>query len=253
MASKALTGVLIGCAVLFFIGIVAIIGGGWFVKHKVEQTVDTVKNAAGSQDSEYGKRAAKLKEQYPFTAPADGAITEPQLKRYLEVRKAVYSVYKQHENEIQQMKQHNNPTAGDALNGLNIVNEVRMAQVKALEDQKMSPDEYTFMSTSVYVDYVGRVTKDAIQQSNVLNSGKALQEQEDAIDKQLSDPNLPEAAKKQLQDTKDMLEKQKTQAEEMKKIDQGLNQIPKGNLDLFRKYDSDIKQYAMSGLDMLGL
>jgi hypothetical protein len=39
MASKALVGILIGCAVIAFIGAAVIIGGGWYVKHKVEQKI----------------------------------------------------------------------------------------------------------------------------------------------------------------------------------------------------------------------
>jgi hypothetical protein len=39
MASKALVGILIGCVVIAFIAAAVIIGGGWYVKHKVEQKI----------------------------------------------------------------------------------------------------------------------------------------------------------------------------------------------------------------------
>jgi hypothetical protein len=37
-------------------------------------------------------------------------------------------------------------------------------------------------------------------------------------------------------------------AEEVKALD-----VPRANIDLFRKYEADIKKYAMNGLELLGL
>jgi hypothetical protein len=45
-----------------------------------------------------------------------------------------------------------------------------------------------------------------------------------------------------------MREAAKQQREQAKQLD-----VPKQNIDLFRKYEADIKKYAMSGLEWIGL
>jgi hypothetical protein len=47
---------------------------------------------------------------------------------------------------------------------------------------------------------------------------------------------------------KEMREAAKQQREQAKQLD-----VPKQNIDLFRKYEADIKKYAMSGLEWIGL
>jgi hypothetical protein len=37
MASKVVVGIAIGCAAIGMIGVIAVVGGGWYLKHKVEQ------------------------------------------------------------------------------------------------------------------------------------------------------------------------------------------------------------------------
>ena len=37
MASKVVIGIAIGCAVIGIVGIIAVVGGGWYLKHRVEQ------------------------------------------------------------------------------------------------------------------------------------------------------------------------------------------------------------------------
>lgn len=252
MASKAVVGVLVGCGVIIVIGIIAIVAGGWFVKTKIDQGVKTVKNIAGSEDSEYGQRSAKLAKEYPFTAPADGIVPESQLTRYLDVRKAMFVVYQQHDAEIKQIEAHKDkPQASDLMNGASIVNDLRLAQVAALEQQKMSLDEYRYMTNAVYVEWTAMVTKEAISKANPDQMKQQLQAQIDQINVQLQNANLPEEAKKSLQSTKETLEQQLNN-NQLEQINQGLKQVPEQNIQLFKKYDQEIRKYMMGGLEMIG-
>jgi hypothetical protein len=91
---------LIGCGLLLIICVVALGVGGYFAKKWLGEGVETVKNITGSEDSHYGKKIAELNQQYPFTPSPDSLITDKQLQRFLNVRKSLFMVYKNHEANL---------------------------------------------------------------------------------------------------------------------------------------------------------
>src|SRR5262245_18039552 len=136
---------LIGCGVLFIGAIIAVGVVGYLGKKFVSEGIDAVKNAAGTDDSEYGKKVAELQKEYPFNPPADGVITENQLQRFLNVRKALYGVYQNHSAELVKLKNSQNPDFGSVVKGFSMIKNLRATQAQALADQHMSPDEYKYM------------------------------------------------------------------------------------------------------------
>jgi hypothetical protein len=246
---------LIGCVGIIVIGTIASVALFYYGKKIVTEKVHKIENIGGGEESDYGKKAAKLKEAHPFTAPADGVITEDQLNRFLSVRKAVYAVYKQHEPEIQSV-QKGPGSVSDVWKGMEFVNDLRMAQINELVNQEMSPDEYKFIAVMVYTGWIGKMAKEGLkgEKSYEDAANKAIQKQIDDLDKQLQDPNTSEETKKQLQPLRDTLESQKkVLTPELKELDEGLQKIPQQNMDLFAKHKEDIEKYSMGGLDMLGL
>ena len=111
----------------------------------------------------------------------------------------------------------------------------------------MSKDEYTYLTQMVYVNWVAMMANEAIQGQN--SAVEQLKTSIAQIDQQLQNPNLPEDQRQQLQLTKDSYQQQ---LEQLKEVEQGLKQIPKENIELFKKYDQEIRQNAMTGLEFLG-
>lgn len=246
---------LIGCVGIIVIGTIAFMALFYYGKKVVTEKVHKIENISGGAESDYGKKAAKLKDAHPFTAPADNVITEDQLMRFLSVRKAVYAVYKQNEAEIKSMQ--NRPgNVSDVWKGMEFVNDLRMAQVNELEKQNMSTEEYQFIAVMIYAGWIGKAAKEGLkgEKSYEDATNNQLQKQIDEMDKQLADPNTPEATKTQLRTLRDTLESQKkVLTPEMKELDQGLQKIPQQNMDLFDKHKEEIEKYSMGGLEMFGL
>jgi hypothetical protein len=246
---------LIGCVGLILLAAVVFVGGFLWTKHWVTQKAKKFENLAGGKESEYGQKASELEKEYPFTAPADGIINEDQLTRFLSVRKAMYGVYEKYHAEFDRMNKSQNPNVSDAMKGLDVINEVRMAQIQELEKQKMSKDEYDYIVSAVYQTWLADSEKESTHGSNYSTAaGGALQKQIDEIDKQLNDPNTPESTKKMLQPMRDSLVAQKNvfASKEAQSAEAAL-QVPQQNLELFKKHQDEIKQYSMGGLEFLGL
>jgi hypothetical protein len=245
----------IGCgAVVLLAGlgaVVAVVGAGYWVKGKVEGVA-----AEQKQIEEYKKKA----DANSWTAPADGVIEEARFVKFLGVRKGVYGIYEAHKAEIDAMKNKKNADFGDIRTGLNLINEVRLAQAKGLADAGMSEGEYTYYVGAVYTTAVaseiskqsGGKSVSQITEETMKQAAKTMKEQADAT----PDPSLPPEAQKAWQEAHDKMKEQ--QAELEKEADETVERakqsdVPAANIALFQKYESDIKKYAMNGLEYLGL
>jgi hypothetical protein len=246
--STGLKVVLIGCISVIVIGVLALGVGGYLVKNWWSEKRETIENVIGTEESEYGKKVAELNQKHPFIPPADNIVKEDRLQRYLEVRKTMNVVYKQHEAEIKKIADSSSATPGDLFKSATFIKDLRLAQVKGLQAQGMSKDEYTYLTQMVYVNWVAMMANEAIQGSN--SAVDQLKKSMEQIDQQLASPGLPEDQRQQLQLTKDSYQKQ---LEQLAEIEKGLQQVPKENIELFKKYDQDIRQNGMTGLEFLGL
>src|SRR3990172_7035098 len=198
--------VLIGCVVVM-VGTVLAVGVRFhFVRQWFNKERGSFENIAGTEESEYGKKTAHLRKDYPFTAPADGVIAESQLQRFLSVRKEMYGIYKQYETEFQKLSEQNKGFSG-AMKGIRMWNEIRIAHANALEHQKMSPDEYSYIVSSVYRTWLTHGIREALKEESVAKETEMrLKQSIDEIDKQIAKPNTPEEARNALQQTKEALE-----------------------------------------------
>ena len=189
----------IGCVIAVVIaGIVVIVALGglaFWAKGKAEQFT-----AEQSRITELEKKA----NANPFTRPADGAISEDRLLKFLDARKRVYAVYEAHKAEIDALGEKKQADFGDVRKGFNLINELRLAKAQGLADVGMSQDEYQFLVEQVY------------------KSMGASEAAKPGSDKSASPPALDVT-------------------------------VPPANIALFRKHEADIKKYAMSGMEWIGL
>ena len=248
MASTATKVLLFGCGAIVVIGIIIIAAGGFFVRSKFKEYSE----GAGNQE----KITKQLSQNYPFTPPATGVITEPQLQRFLAVRKQIYGVYKRYEAEFKKLEQ-NKSDFSVLTKGLGLWKDLRKEHTNALAAQKMSPEEYQYIVNAVYKTWFASGTKDVLKDQSFSDAAeKNLRDIIEGIDKQLKDPSTSEAKKKALQATRDQLQSQLENLSKnsaLKKMDSTLDSIPAENLALFKKYEKEITQYSMAGLELVGL
>jgi prefoldin subunit 5 len=240
----------IGCVLAFVLaGIAAMValgGAAWWLKGKVESVA---KDVAGDQEriDELHARA----NANAFERPADGTIQENQLVKFIGVRRRVYSVYEKHKAEIEQRTQKGSADLGDLTKGLSVLNELRLAQAQALADSGMSEDEYRFMVESVYKTLLASSMAGATGGQSVSEATeKGMEQTAEALrDSRKALEDAPPEVRDQMKALADQLEQS---AEQARKGMEGLD-VPPANLELFKKYEAEIKLYAMGGLELLGL
>jgi hypothetical protein len=261
----------IGCAVAFVVGVIGVaavvFGGLWWAKGKVDQVTATE------------HRIDELKKQanaVPFEAPADGVLREDRLVKFIDIRRRVFTVYEKHKDELEAMNKKEKADFSDVTKGLSVLSEVRTAQAQALADVGMSENEYRFFVEQVYKTlWAAEVAKQTGGKSVSEAAGEAYDKAADELEKTRqaaeagASREIPkdaaltpeqrkaledqrEAAKKGIADMEKGLADMRKQGAEARENAKSLD-APPANIALFRKYEADIKKYAMGGLEWLGL
>ena len=226
----------IGCLIALFLGgVAAVVGFGgllWWGKGKIREITGPVTESVQKIEALEKKANAN-----PFTRPPDGVIAEDRLLKFLEVRKSVFEVYDKHRAELEAVSQKRQADFSDLTKGIAGLGEIRTTQAQALADVGMSTAEYAFMVESVYKSAWAAAVAQAHGGKSVSEAtGEALGQ----VQKQLEGVSTLEAAR--------ALKDLQTAAGQSKALD-----VPKANIELFRKYEEEIKKYAMAGLELVGL
>jgi hypothetical protein len=238
----------IGCGIALVVGVLGVvgvvIGGAYWAKSKVE--------AVQAEQKQVQDLKAKANES-TFEAPSDGLVQEAQIVRFIAVRKGVYDVYSKNEAFIEKMKDDKKKDAdfSDLRKGFSLLTELQLAQAKGQADQKMSDSEYSFLVGQIYrSSWAAEVAKQT--------GGKSVTEATDEANRKAIE-QMKQAAERASKDSpgmKDTLDKQvgalEEHADEAHEAAVAAD-VPPQNVALFRKYEADLKKYAMSGLELIGL
>jgi hypothetical protein len=238
----------IGCGIALIVavvGVVAFVGiGAYWVKGKAESL------QAEQKQIEALKEKAN---EASFTEPADSVVEEPQIVRFIAVRKHVFDVYSKNEAFIESMKDDKKKDANfsDVRKAFSLLNELRLAQAQGQADQRMSDSEYAFLVGQVYKSSWAAHVADQ-------SGGKTVTEATDDANRQAIEQmkKAAERAAEQSPGMKDALDKQVGALEEHADAAHEAAvaaDVPPQNVALFRKYEADLKKYAMSGLEWIGL
>lgn len=243
----------IGCAAAVLLVVLAVgmlvFGGLWWGKKKLEEATGggLEKMAETQKEIESNERAANAN---AFTRPQDGVVQETQLVRFLNVRKQVFDVYQNYRDVLERADKRE-PDLAAIGKGIAMLSDLRLAQTRALVAQNMSSDEYAFLVEQVYKSaWASAVDKETGGKgaAGVLREG--LGQAAEALEKQLQDnPSMPAEQRRVLEE---QLANMRKGAEEAAEQAEAL-EVPRANIELFRKHEADIKKYGMHGLEMLGL
>jgi hypothetical protein len=257
----------IGCGCFLLLGAAAVVGvvgmGAWWAKEKITEATGGLGTlAAKAEEIERWERQANA---HPYTAPADGVIPEDRFVKFLDTRKRVYSVYERYEADIRGL-QKKAETAGDKLSPSDLLTAggklaevfgaIRLEQMKALAELGMSEGEYRDIQVAVYKTAVaadaetqsGRMPAEAVAES-MAEAAKGLDEAARAGLEAAQKEGVPGA---QSVSPEDVAKLQREMTRLGEEAGQALA-VPKANVELFRKYEADIKKYAMHGLAYIGL
>lgn len=243
--------VAIGCvvAVVLAVGavIAVVVGGAWWAKGKIEQVAGNAAEKAKEMDR-YQKKA----NANPFTVPADSVVPETRLVKFIEVRKGVYAVYQAHQPEFERMKDKKDADLSDVMTVGGLLVDARLALTKGLADQGMNEEEYNFIVQQVYKSaWASAAQKETGRQPSeaVKEGARQAQEQFGEAMKQVRDSQGEKVSEEDQRKAASALKELSEQAEKGAEM----MRVPQANIDLFRKYEADLKKYAMEGLAMAGL
>jgi hypothetical protein len=174
--------------------------------------------------------------------------------KFLEIRKQVFDVYEKHKVEIEAMshKKQGEADFGDVRKTFAFINEIRLAQAKAQAGVGMNPAEYQFLVAQVYkTAWASEVAKSTggktASEATTEAAEKAADEMEKAAEQ--SQEGLPADAREAMRErAKELRTQAKEAGEQMRVMD-----VPPQNLELFKKHESEIRKYAMTGLEWLAL
>jgi hypothetical protein len=249
---------LIGCAVAALVGAVlfsvALFLGARWLGGKAEQLGQEIEQIAG------GERVDQLSAKYPFQPPAEKLLTESQLQRFQNVRRALDPVVERYKPEFERLSKveaEKEPRAalGVVRTGWSFFKDLRAAQLDALETQKMSPEEYKFVAEQVYAAWWRVLFEEAGQgqtMEQMAEKGSAgfvglydqlLARQELTPERRAELERAREATKK----LAGLFESQVKAAEA-----QWARQAPPENVELIRRHRAEFERHPLIGLELLG-
>ncbi|HUL79324.1 MAG TPA: hypothetical protein VL691_18815 [Vicinamibacteria bacterium] len=259
--------VALGCGCLVLLGAAAVVGvvgtGAWWAKGKLSEAAGSLERVA-AKTKEIDRWEKKANANL-YTAPTDGVIPEARFLKFLETRKRVYAVYGRYEADLKDL-QKKSETAGDKLSPSDLwsaggklgemFGAIRLEQMKALADLGMSEEEYRAIQIAVYKTawaadtekHTGKTPAEAVSQS-LSEAAKGMEGAARAGLEAAQKQGVPGSSNLSEEDVK------RAQAQ-MAQLSQEAGQalaVPKANVELFRKYEADIKKYAMHGLAFVGL
>ncbi|MEO8501029.1 MAG: hypothetical protein ABI565_08950 [Vicinamibacteria bacterium] len=235
----------IGCfaatVIAIFLFIAGLVGLGYWAKNKVQEVT------GGGKEVEAARKSANA---VPFTRPGGGVVAENRLVKFIEVRASVFSVYEKYRGEIEsrvaKVKDGKSLDFSDISTGLTLMGELQRAETLALAKQGMSENEYAFITGEVYksmwTDFGGgEASKKAIREAAQAAKGAA------AAMKEAEAQSMPPEAREALAKAGAEIARSTNQA--TREID-NVGTAPE-NVALFKRYEPELKKYAMPGLHIL--
>jgi hypothetical protein len=237
--------------------------GAWWAKRKItEATGGLERMTARTDEIDRWERKANANAYAP---PADRVIAEDRFLKFLETRKRVYSVYERYEAELREVQRkaersHDKLTPSELWSAGGTLaaafGDIRLAQVKALAELGMSEAEYRDIQLAVYKSAwastaeteSGKLPAEAVTQS----TAEAARQMDAAMRAGLASARkegVPGAGSLSEEDVRKLHEQLARAGEE---AGQAL-EVPRANVELFRRHEADIKKYAMNGLAFIGL
>lgn len=237
--------VALGCfavsVIALFLLVAGLIGFGYWAKNKVAEV------ASGGAEAQDARRAAN---SVPFTRPEGDRIAEPRLVKFVEVRADIFSIYEKYRGEIEsrvtKFKDGKSPDLGDISTGLTLMVELQKAEGLALAKHGMSEDEYAFITGELYRSMWADLNSGEAGQKAIKDAASAAKTVAEAM-KSAGAEGMPPAAREALARAGEEI------ASGVEQASKGLPNLagPPENAALFRKYEADLKKYAMPALRAL--
>jgi hypothetical protein len=192
-----------GCLIVLVIAIVGLGVAGFYAYRAAKPMIDSAADYVG-RARELAKLSDEVKNQAPYTAPANGELTAAQVDRFLAVQGRVQSelgsrwtefektaeAFKQKATEKNQWSFSDISAVFSGFTGIYM--EARKAHVNALNIHKFSDEEFSWVRLRVY-EAAGMQLAGSIDTSVIEQMAKESAQQTGVTIPDLPTPNVPEA------------------------------------------------------------
>lgn len=214
---------------------------------------ETLADIAGTDGGEFGKRASKLRDRYPFRHPANGALTERQVQAFIAVKEGLLAVDQEMQGDI--MKEPSGEPGVAFLAKWNFftrLQRLRMVQIAELERRSMTVEEYNWVHYEIYKVLVSEGTLPRNDQSDW---GAAMRESLDhsarAIDDELASREITAERRRELETIRArMAEGHEVLTGAAAGLQEELESIPPENRSVVERYKSQLARSFMSAIDL---
>ena len=177
---------LIGCLVLLVLGGIVAAVGSYFLYRAASGVVERAQNYLQGMN-ELGELEKQITNRAPHVPPASGELTEDQVQRFVRVQDSVRASLGQRFEEIEKKYEHlkggtdanRQPSVTEMMTALgdlaNLFVQARRFQVNALNQERFSQDEYSWVRDQIFqaagVDVASRIDLRKIEESIRQNTG----------------------------------------------------------------------------------
>jgi len=177
---------LIGCLVLLVLGGIVAAVGSYFLYRAASGVVERAQNYLQGMN-ELGELEKQITNRAPHVPPASGELTEDQVQRFVRVQDSVRASLGQRFEEIEKKYEHlkggpdanRQPSVTEMMTALgdlaNLFVQARRFQVNALNHERFSQDEYSWVRDQIFqaagVDVASRIDLRKIEESIRQNTG----------------------------------------------------------------------------------
>lgn len=223
----------IGCLIVILAACVISAVAAIFAGKQIKGWINRVSGGAGDMAANV-KAMDKLNEQYPFTEPADGQVTEDRLQAYIAVCAKVKPVMEPYAGWLKEHQKNKDQKGnwGDVKKAMGMTSQLMAAMKTGLEENKMSPKEFHWIEgvmrqALLETGYAAGGAGDEAQKQMIQSSIKEYEEK-------LANPALGAEEKAGLQEQLDKLKAQEAEAAG------GSGEVSQ-NRKLFEKYAAELK------------
>lgn len=212
---------------------------------------ETLQDIAAADEGPFGKRAVALRERYPFTPPANGALTDEQMRKFLAVKEALAAIDQEMAADIER-DGGKEPSAGFILkwNFFTRLKRLRDVQIEALEQQSMTLEEYNWVHLQVYKVLMAEGVRPEENRAGI-TVDETFDQSARAIDQELASNEITPERRQELEALRKRLEEgREVMTGAADQLQKSLSEIPPGNRQLVEQYQERIAKTFFVAIDL---
>ncbi len=246
-----------GCLMaLAAVGVLMILGyfGVMYFFNKAKTAVEGFAEGLGASPKMI-EEVKSLNADFPFEKPANNMISESQVQKFIAIKQDFAGRIKEHEAAFKDLDERTKAGEGgykEAMEGFKILGEIRRDFLQSLKNHRMSPKEYSYLTTQIYQTYFAAAVE---QMSESMETAQTnYSEQIAQVEQQLNDPNLTPEMKQMLEATLESYKQLMAQTESsVAGMQEQAEKLPPENIELLNKYRSELEQLNTWGWEFWGL